>query len=144
MPTETVEQTEQQQQNTPVVHEPDFGNGKYSALMWECYEDAQVVFGLSPIVADKLAQKIASDWGAYMASQKTGMDNIKFGKVNKDNKVTLSEAAIKVKGVSMTYPLQCLKTLCWAGEAGKNLMNFGHTKWVVGEKLEAYFKKLAE
>lgn len=117
---------------------PDFGQGRYSKLMEETFQDSQIIFGLSPAVADILAREIASEFGKLMAGQKV---DIKFGKVNKDNKVTISEAC-KLKGFTLTPQMHTLVALNYAGQAGKNGFSFGKTQWVPIEAISDYFADL--
>lgn len=138
-------QTEVKTQNPevkPVVKLPelgDFGMGRYSALMGECFRDAKIVFQLSEEKADKLARQIASDFGAALSSSPVGIGRIKS--VNKDGKITLSEAA-KIKGVTLTSALYALMGLQYAAEAGKFGFSFGNTQWKVAKHLTEYFEKL--
>lgn len=102
-----------------------FGDGRYSPLMQELFTDAKRVLGLSPEVADKLARRIGSDYGAIMSSgATTGIKHVTIGKVNKDGKVTVKEAATSVKGVALSRPLQVLKAICYINEAAKSFVNF--------------------
>lgn len=128
-----------QTENTEVkLVAPDFGEGRYSALMEECFNDSMTVFKLEQPKAEKLARQIASDLGAIMASAPVG---VKLGKPNKDNKITISEAA-KIKGVTMTWTLFALKALQYAGEAGKHGFSFGQTQWKPTEKFAKYLSEL--
>jgi len=118
--------------------QPDFGTGRYSALMGEVYDDAQIIFKLTPEKAEKLARQVASDVGAIMASASV---SIKLGKVNKDGKLTIAEAA-KLKGVTLTNTLYALKALHFAAEAGMNGFNWKYTQWCPVQGLKDYFEKL--
>lgn len=109
MPTET-----QNPVAKPVV--PDFGNGRYTNLMKECYSDAQHIFGITPEQAEKLARQIASDVGAAMASAQV---NVKTGKsINKDGYISISEAS-KVKATKCTHAIYALRAMAYANECGK-------------------------
>ncbi len=124
---------------TAEVYSPEFGTGRYSALMEECFRDAQTVFGLSLKPAEKLARQIASDVGAIMASASV---SIKLGKINKDGKLTIAEAS-KLKGVTMTNALGALKALHFAAEAGTNGFSFTGTKWKPVAWLQKYLADLS-
>lgn len=117
---------------------PDFGNGRYSALMQECFDDARRIFKLANDKAEKLARQIASDFGAIMASAPV---EVRLGKLNKDSKLTLSEAS-KVKNVTLTNTIYALKALHFANEAGKNGFISGRTTWVTSESLTRYLASL--
>lgn len=126
-------------QTTQIQREaPDFGSGRYSALMLECYNDAKTVFKLDDTKAEKLARQIASDFGAVMASAPV---ETRLGKQNKDGKITLSEAA-KVKGVTITNALFAMKALRFAGDAGVNGFSFGQTAWKPVKSLAEYLNSL--
>ncbi len=131
--TATTEQTQQQSSG-----KPEFGTGRYSALMQECYDDSQVIFGLPADKAEKLSRRIASEVGAIMQS---GVVGIKTGKVSKDGKITISEAS-KVKGVTMTNTLLSLKALHYAAEAGANGFMWSTTKWNPCNPLKEFFASL--
>lgn len=117
---------------------PDFGQGRYSPLMDEVYDDAQTIFQLSPQTSEKLAKAVARELGAILANQPV---EVKLGKTNKDGKLTISEAC-KVKNVTMTYPIFALKALNYANEAGKNGFIRNSTSWVVSPSLTKYFTEL--
>lgn len=117
---------------------PDFGNGRYSSLMSECYRDLQSKFGLEASKAEKVARQIGSDYGAEMRFAEV---TTKIGKSTKDGKVTLSEAG-KVKGASLTYPLLAMRALQWIAEAGKNGVSWGETQWKPSKPLTEYFESL--
>jgi hypothetical protein len=108
-----------------------FGNGRYSALMSECFTDAQRLLGIEESQADKLARQIGSDFGAMMRDAKVDAKVSKS--VSKDGKVTLSEAA-KVKGVTTTNALTALRVMQFQNEAAKYHISPGNTEWaLVGE-----------
>lgn len=129
MSTEIAATVDQKQQTIGV-----FGNGRYSALMDECYKDAKRLLGLDEIPADKLARQIGSDFGAMMRDAKVDAKVSKS--VSKDGKVTLSEAA-KVKGVTTTNALTALRVMQFQNEAAKYHISPGNTTWaIVGEFME--------
>ena len=117
---------------------PNFGEGRYSPLMEECYDDAMLIFKLDSLKAEKLAHAIAREIGDIMAHRPV---EVKLGKVNKDGKLTIAEAC-KVKGVTMTYPIFALKALFYANEAGKNGFMRNFTDWKPVKSLVDYFEKL--
>lgn len=123
---------------------PDFGHGRYSPLMSEVFEDAQAVFGLSAKTAEKLARNIGTDYGVIMSGGSVGMSKVTLGKIDKNAKLTVKEAATSVKGVSLTNTLYALKALCWAGEAGKNGFKWSESSFVVNDELAKYFKTLEQ
>lgn len=109
--------------------EPSFGDGRYSPLMRECYKDAQLILKLHPEQAEKLARLIGTEYGAIMAGVGVGMSGVKFGKANKDMQVTISEAATKVKNVTLSPAMTCLRAMAWANECGK--FGFVRSSWDV-------------
>ena len=117
---------------------PDFGNGRYSPLMEEVYHDSMTVFGLESAKAEKLAHNIANELGAIMSSRPV---EVRLGKVNKDGKLTISEAC-KLKGFTMTNPIYALKALHYAGESGINGFSFANTKWSPSKGLNDYLSSL--
>lgn len=116
-----------------------FGNGRYSALMQECYQDLQKVFKLSEPVAERVAKAIGSEIGAIMANQHV---SIKLGSINKDGKLNIAEAA-KIKGVAVTNTLMTLRALQYANEAVKNGFNRNDTEWKPIPALAEYFDSLS-
>lgn len=125
-------------ESAQTIEKPDFGNGRYSALMQECYDDAQAIFKLEPSKAEKLARQIASDFGAIMAASPV---EVKLGRINKDSKLTISEAS-KVKNVTLTNTLYALKALHFANESGKNGFLSRRTTWVLQPNLVKYLESL--
>ena len=109
----------------------DFGNGRYSALMTEVFDDAQKVLQVDEKTAEKIARQVSSDLGAIMSG---AVVKVKVGSINKDGKITLSEAA-KLKNVTMTDSLLILKALSYAAEAGKNGFLYARTQWKANEDL---------
>lgn len=124
------------QPSAPV--KPDFGNGRYSPLMEEVYNDAQVVFGITPVQAEKLARGIATELGAIMASAPV---EVRLGKLSKDGKLTIAEAS-KLKGFTLTYNIAALRALHYAGDAGKHGFSFGATKWRTAGSLAKMLSEL--
>lgn len=137
----TIENVSNTPQIKPVLPElGEFGNGRYSALMEECFKDSQTVFKLTPKQADKLARMIASDYGSAMANSPVDVKRIKAA--NKDGKITLAEAS-KVKGVTLTNALYALTALQYCGEAGKHGFSFALTGWKPVKALQDYFESLS-
>lgn len=118
---------------------PDFGAGRYSALMEESFRDAQIIFGLSPDKAEKLARQIGSDFGAVMRTQ---VVDARIGKaMSKDGKVTLSEAS-KAKGVACTNALSAMRAMSYANDCGKYGFSRGDTDWSVSGTLKEYLENI--
>jgi len=111
-----------------IVTKP-FGDGRYSRLMENCYDQILVVFPqFNPEQAIKVAKQIGSDFGAAI---KHAQVDAKIGKsINSDGKVGLSEAA-KVKGVQLTDALYVMHALNFAGDAGKYGFSWKHTKFSI-------------
>lgn len=116
-----------------------FGAGRYSGLMLECFKDAKRLLKLAPEPAHKLALQIGSDFGALM---KDAIVAAKVSKsINKDGKVTLSEAA-KVKGVTTTNALTALRVMQFMNEAGKFHISSGDTVWAIVGEFKEYLDNL--
>jgi hypothetical protein len=132
------ENTVTERNTTTAVEAPDFGNGKYSRLQQQVWEQAQIVFGIPADKAEKLARKIAQEWGAVMANQTV---DIKVGRKDKDGKVSLSEAS-KIKGITVTNEIACLRALAFAQTAGEHHFLWSRTKWEVTSGLREYLNRL--
>jgi hypothetical protein len=91
---------------------PDFGSGRYSAVMAEFYADLGRLTKLHPAVCEKAARQLGVDLGRLMASQPVA---IKYGNVTKEGKMSLAEAA-RLKGVTATYVLSLAKEVAAANE----------------------------
>ncbi len=116
-----------------------FGEGRHSALMAECFGDLQRVFKVSPEVANRVAWKIGSDFGALLADIKIGMDEVKLGKLSKAGKfTTIGEAASKVKQANCTIALYTLRALKYVADAKDFGIAFD-TDWKANRNLVAYF-----
>ena len=109
MPPETTTQVEATQ--TPPVETPPqekrevtFGDGRYSKVMKELFGDSKRLLGLDDQQAEKLARSYGAELGRYNARAE-----IKYGKVNKDGKMTLRESCT-IKGVTVTYSIALAKT----------------------------------
>ena len=132
-------QTSNATQSTTQQVKPDFGAGRYSALMESSYNDAMAIFGLESAQAEKLARQIGSDFGAAMRS---AIADCKVGKsISKDGKVTLSDAA-KVKGVTATNALVAMRALDFASQSGKFGFSWRATKWETAGTLKEYLESL--
>lgn len=125
--------------DSPVQTRPDFGQGRYSALMCEIWRDAQRVLGLSSVKAETLARNISRDVGSALSGSKI---TIKVGNPNKDGKLSLKEMVNAVKGVTCTNAILALRALNWANEAGKFGFATGQCQFVVGDILQEYFESL--
>jgi hypothetical protein len=136
----TITEKTQAATTTTATQKPDFGNGRYSALMEEVWHDSQSVFGIDSAKAEKLARQVSTDVGVIMASATV---KVKLGKLNDDGKLTISEAC-KVKSVTMTDAVFALKALHYAGEAGKNGMSFGFTKWHPTKELKEALARIVD
>ena len=120
------------------THAIDFGSGRYSPLMLECFKDAKVIFGLPSEKAEKLARQIGSDFGA--AIREVQVDGRISKSLSKDGKVTLSEAA-KIK-VTQTNALGAMRAMQYANDSTKAGFVRNTTKWQVSEQLKEYFNTL--
>lgn len=120
--------------NTATDNTPDFGNGRYSPLMLECWKDAQIILGLESEPAERLSRMIGSEYGALASTASVTMSSVTFGKAGKDGKVTIKEAASKIKGVQLTYPLAFLRAMNWANEAGTVGFNRAGTTFKLNDK----------
>ncbi len=121
----------------------DFGLGKYSPLMGECFRDLKRCFKLSDQVADAVARRIGSDFGAIAGTGAVGLNRVKVGKFNSDDKCTVKEAANAVKNVSGTNGLRALRALAYLNEAGKHeIDSIENAK--PSEVLAEWFKGLAD
>lgn len=110
---------------TPATSQPkqaktiDFGNGKYSPLMRECFQDLQRIFGCSEQVAETVAKDIGREYGALMSNHTTvGVGKVKIGKLNADGQfTTVKEAASSIKKVNATPCLQVLQVIAWLNDS---------------------------
>lgn len=134
--------------NNPIsqVKIGDFGNGRYSPLQGEIFKDVKDFFGLSEKAADKVARRCARDFGDVMANHTTiGLAQVKTGKINKDGKLTIGEAASKVKNVTQTYGILVIRMLNYINDSDMfgidNNRNKG-TKWQPVQQLTEWFAKL--
>lgn len=134
MSTTTAPTTEQQKQATG-----SFGNGRYSQLMSEIFEDSQVLLKLNEEQADKLARAVGRDFGAYMSTVKVEAKVSRS--INKDGKVTLSEAA-KMKGVTATIALEAMRVIQFMNEAGKFHILSRKTEWKLSSQFEEMIASL--
>lgn len=119
---------------------PDFGSGRYSPEMERLWQDAQLLFRMSSAAAEKFARQAAKDAGEALALAKA---TIKVGKTNNDGKGTISDAS-KIKGVTYTNSLNLVRAIQWCGDAGKNGIVYGKTKWVLVDKLAEYVQYLED
>lgn len=134
----TIQQPAHKHIDAPAKYEKMFGNGRYSAQMESIYEGIQLKFGISAEKAEKIARQAGSDAGAVFASCSAAF---RIGKANGDNKASIADAA-KVKGVTLTNPLNIVRALQWIDDAGKNGVSYGFTKWVLSEPLAKYVAEL--
>lgn len=115
-----------------------FGTGRYSALKEECFKDALVIFHLTEDQATKLAENIANEVGAIMKNTPVV---VKASKADKDQRLTLSEAA-KIKYVVMTPAITALRAMQWSNDAMKNGFNRKETQWKPIHSLQEYLDQL--
>lgn len=134
----TVAATQSTIQSEQKSTKPDFGSGRYSSLMEECWHDSQTVFKLTSEQAEKLARQIASDFGAAIRNAPV---TVGVRATGKDNKLTLGEAC-KVKGVTGTNALHCLRALHYAAEAGKFGFSYANTGWKTVGTIAEYLANL--
>ena len=80
-----------------------FGDGRYSSVMRELYQDSQRLLQLSPEQAEKLARNFGVELGRLQMQNK-----VQFGRVTKNQQVTIREIA-SIKGVTMTHTLNLAK-----------------------------------
>lgn len=125
-------------QNVPELGQ--FGNGRTSPLMAECFTDSKRLFGLSDKAADKLARNIATDYGAVCGKQSIHRKDVKVGKVNDDDKATVKTAAKATKGFTMTDSLWVLRAMAYCDDANTN--GIGQVKWKVNDRLQEYLDSL--
>lgn len=141
-------------QNAPVTQEPiaaptntqivgQFGQGMFSPLMLEVYGDVQRIFKLSQKAADKVARRCGRDYGDVLANHtQIGIAQTKFGKLNKDGKLTIGMVAPKVKNCTQTNGVLVIRMLAYINESkGYGLDNIG-TKWSPSDTLTQWFAEL--
>lgn len=123
------------QQDKPVaINYADFGKGRYSPLMEDCYRVMVKYLKLDEAHANKLAKLVGVDFGEAMKQAEV---NGKVSKPNKDNKVNLSESG-KLKGITATYPISLKHALQWIDEANTHGVSIGLTKWELNESLSKW------
>ena len=119
-------QTMPESTTLPTVQKPvirDFGDGRYSPAMRELYRDSQILLGLKEEQAFLVARTYGADLGRYSPALQ-----IKFGKLNKDAKLTLKETAT-VKGVTLTHAISIAKLCVLVHEAKVyGLVSIGEVK----------------
>jgi len=114
-----------------------FGNGgRFSDFMKNMFDDCQILFGMVPAVADKIARNAASDVGKAM---KNGQCAIKISAVSKagDGKVTIKDT-LSVKGIAVTNNIAIARAVQFTGEALKNGLSYKDTKWALSDRLAKY------
>lgn len=122
----------QQQQAAPKPI--DFGDGRYSQCMRELFKDSQRLLCLTPEQAEKLARNFGSEMGRLSPTI-----TFKYGKVNKDGKMSLRETCATLKGVTHTYTLGLARCIMLLQEA----TGFGVNKFVkiqLDEQYQEYLK----
>jgi len=112
------------------INKPDFGSGKFSAAMEELYGDAlNYVEGIEPNHAERLARAFGADLGRTPFQSSIGI-----GKVNKDGKINLRDAAT-AKGVTMTNSIAIAKAISLLNETLVYGVKFAGTKIVLKDNL---------
>lgn len=125
--------------NEPVkTIKPDFGQGRYSAEMERIYNATVKLFGIEPKRAERIARQAGSDAGAVF---RNAAAEISVSKSTKDGKVTIGDAS-KVKGVTITNALAIVRAIQWIDEAGKNFVNYGHTKWKLSGSVQEWVDEM--
>lgn len=140
--TETLDKPTTATQARPVTteqDEPQFGKGRYSAEMERLYNQAQELLGFTPTQAEKFARQAGADAGSAL---KNSVASIRVSKANADGKATISDAA-KLKGVTLTNSLAIVRAIQWIGEAEKNFVSYGKTKWTLSAMNENLAKYVA-
>lgn len=90
----------------------DFGNGRYSAVMAEAHADCLRLISSDAAKAEKFARQLGADLGRAMSASPV---SVKYGKANKDGRMTLKEAA-SVKGVTVTNAMTLGRLLAMAND----------------------------
>lgn len=118
----------------PITRPLGVFTGRYAKQQEQLFDEAQKLFGLTPAQADKFAIHAAQDAATALHSVSA---NFKIGKANDDGKATITDAA-KQKGITLTNALHMVRAMQWIGEAGKNNISYGNTKWKLSEPLQKY------
>lgn len=117
---------------------PDFGQGRYSAEMERIYNACIKLFGIEPKRAERISRQAGSDAGAVFRNSAA---EVKVSKSTKDGKVTIGDAST-VKGVTITNALAVVRAIQWINEAGKNFVNYGHTKWKLSVQVQDWIDEM--
>jgi hypothetical protein len=120
---------------------PDFGQGRYSVIKMNVYDDGQSILKLSPKAAERLAESIATELGGYFSADgvfaKIGIKQSKTGPIN------LSEV-VKLKGLAQTNNLKVLIALDYIAKAGQHNILWSKTHWTFTTALVEYFASIEE
>lgn len=139
MSTQTVENPQVLQETPdPKYVKPDFGQGRYSGEMERIYNACQKLFGIESKRAERISRQAGSDAGAVFRNSAA---EITVSKSTKDGKVTIGDAS-KVKGVTVTNALAVVRAIQWIDEAGKNFVNYGHTKWKLSVNVQEWIDEM--
>lgn len=109
----TAENANANPDNGPVLHKaPDFGNGKYSVTMAECYESLIGNCNVPGPAAEKWARAIGSQLGTLGENIAPTLDTASVSDARgKDKTVTYKEKGGSVKKITETYPLRLFRIL---------------------------------
>lgn len=94
------------------IAKPDLGNGRYSAVMAEAHADCLRLVSKDTAKAEKFARQLGADLGRAMSASPV---SVKYGKANKDGRMTLKEAA-SVKGVTVTNAMSLGRLISMAND----------------------------
>lgn len=118
---------------------PDFGDGRYSAVMREAFADCQRLVSQDATKAEAFARQLGADLGRAMAAIPV---KVGYGKANKDGRMTLKEAA-SVKGVTSTNALTLARLISLANDVNATkLARVDSLTLVAGSHVAEWFEKL--
>lgn len=102
----TIEEVKSQQSTKE--KEPDFGNGRFSQVMHECWSDCQRLLGFSSKQAERVARALGADAGKLDFKMELGIGKL-VGKTH-DAKISLRTFSKSVK-TTLTNSI-CIAKLC--------------------------------
>lgn len=112
-----------------------FGDGRYSPLMRELYNDLVRSFKIDSSIAEKVAIQYGSDFGAYMRQSEL---KATFGKLSTNGKLTLGESVAKVKGCTITNSISVARAVDFVNRAAGFEISKLETQWKFSETLRLY------